>query len=846
MYHKGYGLIELVENEWRHVPGSEDFASINIRSICAFEGDTLLLIGGSRGLYLFHDGQHERFQLSDRGLDEELYIVTGTLLPNGWLALATRFGGLLIVDREGTILRRVDISSGLPDNRMLGEPFLDRQGGLWLPLDYGLARVEVFSEQEYFDRDNGFQGSPQCIAFFDGTHFIGTSQGVYRMTPPESQGMPSSFAFIDGTEGRNWDLVSTHDRLFIANAMGLMSLQRGREQARYLVENTPLFSLGITADSSRLLVGTYGDGLLLFEKHGNTWQQEGRFSHVSSSIRKIHRSEANEFWLSVNDHGLERLTFDANSSTAGDILSNSEVVSFDSAQGLPHPQVMYPVSFRGELLVATTDGWFRFVGTENRFEPATEFMDRIGIHNRGVYRPHVDLQERLWFDISELNEGAAVAEGDSMHLITPFARTGEEVFYSFFSDPSGVVWAGGADGRLHRWEEKDYPEFEIDHHALVRAVLREDESVIFGGFLTSQWVTPVLKFHENALRILYALPQYNAPDHNEFQYRLVGLNHNWSNWRREYFRDFTNLGPGRYTFEVRARDICGHISEAGTFEFRILPPWYRTFPAYFVYILLLLGLIYLIVRIRLHNYEVREQQLEQIVTEKTRDLRESEEQYRMMFANSPLGVVHYRKDGVILDCNARFLSIVGQSRAELEGKKITAVLSQKDLQPMLQASLEGEDVRYEGSLHVNGDIRTIPARALFNPILSEEGELLSILGIIEDETERRRSAEIEIEAKQMKVANQLVATIAHEFNNPLAIIKGISDIIAKPDIPDEDKKRMLGKIPHQVDRMSDLVRKLVMLRELREVDYASGIKMLDIHLAESEKQPPHDPGEDLD
>jgi PAS domain-containing protein len=51
-------------------------------------------------------------------------------------------------------------------------------------------------------------------------------------------------------------------------------------------------------------------------------------------------------------------------------------------------------------------------------------------------------------------------------------------------------------------------------------------------------------------------------------------------------------------------------------------------------------------------------------------LRKSEERYRMIFNYSPLGIVHFDCDGLVIDCNERFLEIVGTARERLLGRAL--------------------------------------------------------------------------------------------------------------------------------------------------------------------------------
>jgi len=57
----------------------------------------------------------------------------------------------------------------------------------------------------------------------------------------------------------------------------------------------------------------------------------------------------------------------------------------------------------------------------------------------------------------------------------------------------------------------------------------------------------------------------------------------WSAWKTEPSLTLTSLPEGVYSLELRARTERGEIRRGAPFLFRVLPPWYRTSGAYFVY-----------------------------------------------------------------------------------------------------------------------------------------------------------------------------------------------------------------------------------------------------------------------
>lgn len=148
-------------------------------------------------------------------------------------------------------------------------------------------------------------------------------------------------------------------------------------------------------------------------------------------------------------------------------------------------------------------------------------------------------------------------------------------------------------------------------------------------------------------------------------------------------------------------------------------------------------------------------------------LRQSEERYRQIFAHSPLGILHFDPNGVIVDCNDKLAEIMGSSREALLGFNLLKEVRDDAMRGAVLAALRGEIGQYEGTyLSVTGNKLT-PMRVLYSCITSEAGELLGGVGIIEDITERQRAAETLRDSEQRY--RLLVNTV------PAVIFKGYLD-----------------------------------------------------------------------
>jgi signal transduction histidine kinase len=86
---------------------------------------------------------------------------------------------------------------------------------------------------------------------------------------------------------------------------------------------------------------------------------------------------------------------------------------------------------------------------------------------------------------------------------------------------------------------------------------------------------------------------YADPSKNRYAYRLEGFDEGWIETGPEKrFAQYTNLAPGEYVFRVKGSNKDGVWNETGAaVRIRVLPPPWRTWWAYSLYGMALLGLV---------------------------------------------------------------------------------------------------------------------------------------------------------------------------------------------------------------------------------------------------------------
>jgi signal transduction histidine kinase/DNA-binding response OmpR family regulator len=156
-----------------------------------------------------------------------------------------------------------------------------------------------------------------------------------------------------------------------------------------------------------------------------------------------------------------------------------------------------------------------------------------------------------------------------------------------FMEPDGVAWFAN-QGRVFRFDTTRGAAAEGDTApTLIRRVTRGQDTVLFGGGPVGM-SPPRLDASSSEMRFEFSVPRFpfGAESATEYRSLLEGLDQEWSAWSREARRDYTNLSFGSYRFRVQGRSPGGRESAEGVYAFVILPPWYRTWWAYALYVAL--------------------------------------------------------------------------------------------------------------------------------------------------------------------------------------------------------------------------------------------------------------------
>jgi signal transduction histidine kinase/DNA-binding response OmpR family regulator/ligand-binding sensor domain-containing protein len=628
------------------LPGTERFGTEVYPVLLPWDSTRILMGTRADGLFLYDGRTLTPFRTEADPLITHAGLYRGFILPDDTIALTTILGGVAIIDRQGHERQTLNKQAGLRDDTVY-YAMADQDGGLWLALGNGLSRVETPSPASFFTDADGLGGLSDDELRHDGRLYIATGVGTYYLDPARG---PSGFPRIrpvTGVSGQCWALAEAPlgggtRALLLAASAGVFEI-RG-ETAVPIVQQP---GLGFNASTvypsvthpDRVWVGLF-DGLASIRRSGDRWVYEGRVADVPDQVRSLVELPDGTLWVGTATNGLLRLRFDYGASPV-ERPAHPALTRFGTANGLPAGgiaayEVAHHAYFTGYKtpVLQYDDRLQRFVKspTFSRLDP--ELAQAIGVREA----PNGD----VWLMGSNSQIAVVERQSDGTYQLQ---HTGANRFYQgggwMYPEADGVIWFQTLDG-FFRYDTKAERPDRSGLAALIRRVTVNQKTELFGGAGSAG--EPQLDPASRALRFEYAAPSYSAGSGVEYRSRLDGLDTDWSKWTAETQRDYTNLPFGTYRFRLEARDARGRVSPETTYAFVVLPPWYRTWWAYAMYLVLAVFAAAAVSRVQRRRVVARERQRAEI-------------EHAQLRAESAEAVAKSERDG---KKNVELLSAIGR------------------------------------------------------------------------------------------------------------------------------------------------------------------------------------------
>jgi PAS domain S-box-containing protein len=201
------------------------------------------------------------------------------------------------------------------------------------------------------------------------------------------------------------------------------------------------------------------------------------------------------------------------------------------------------------------------------------------------------------------------------------------------------------------------------------------------------------------------------------------------------------------------------------------------------------------------------------LVEAQRVIQESEERFRRVFEEGPLGLGLVGKNYYFVKVNSALCQMVGYSEAELLQRSFIDITHPDDVRAdvelaarLFRSEIPSYQIR-KRYVKKNGEIIWINLTASL--IRDKEGQPIHGLAMVEDITEVKRSQEEALARQKLESVGVLASGIAHDFNNLLGGILASSELALSELAEDSAAEEELQMIKTASIRGAEIVRELM-------------------------------------
>ncbi len=592
--------------------------------------------------------------------DAELYVssnlLTGLLkYTNAYTVVSTRSGGCVILNNNtGNTRAIINYQCGLPDDE-IQSMCIDNQSGLWLNHSLGASRVDFNMKIISLASFQGLSGIPASMVQFNNTFYVSTSEGLFYLSRVENFtevenlirkeqqrtelsvqryttikkikkfidveffeqenhtekaeavkyklpvtfeipvdsisttiqdvfkdekirqlyavfSIPFVFKKVTGLDAKCKQIVISDNKLIVGTNIGLFEISNNKAyQIRkdYYINHI----LPSDQDSNTLFIA-HNRGMLIVEKQNGKWIAVDSIQN-GYSVSNI-TLDKKYIWLGTTN-SVVRVERNTNGS-----IKKTQLFLLQSN----YSEDIITCSIEKQTAFLSITGIYRWDEKNNRISKLNNSLktgEKIKLlNNQPKYtwlkqgRNYVELNENYKSNSSKLQYLKLFND------ITDIYIGSNQKMWFICESQMYYIDTGSID----------YPNYAFS--ILINSI--EDKNHYF---ISDKNI--FLKHNNNGLNIEVSSLYFKGEDMIEYQYRIEGLQSEWTSWTKDNKIVLSYIPSGEHRIQIRARNVFGEISTEYSLEFTVKRAIWENLWFYFFIAIIIGLLIYMIVRLRVQQ-----------------------------------------------------------------------------------------------------------------------------------------------------------------------------------------------------------------------------------------------------
>ena len=549
------------------------------------------------------------YSLSTNPLFSGISVFKTIRLKDGGFAIGTVGRGLMLIDKNGNLIKIIDKSQGIINNTILSL-YEDSKNNLWLGLDNGISLINSESAFKIYNDSDGILGTVYASKFYKGILYVGTNQGLFYKKP-----LDTKFKLVPNTSGQVWSLTIINDTLFCGHNNGSFVIERGF--ASKIENTTGSWTFRKVSESSELILEGGYSGINVLTKKDDKWVVRNKIKGFDISSRFLEISKNGKIIVSHGYKGIYKLSLSPDFYNLKNVIMDSTVTIGGNAS---------LAKFGNEIYYNFSGGFYKY----------DELKD---VFNRDIFLSNLSDKELInGIIINDNNNKLWLFSENYMHYVYKDLMSNENKIKSIIFPEKLRKTVFENISRIKNEEyiigtNNGYILFDLEKYFLNSPSIQLERVEVSNR---NELPFPVtineglqLDYRTNNINFYFNSSNFQKFETVEYQHLLEGYMEQWSSFNEDSNITFSNLRFGDYNFKVRSK-IGNTISDdIKSFEFSIERPWYGSNFMIANYALLLGVLFFIFNNYYVNFYRKKEEKMIRI-NQSQLELKEIEKKQALM------------------------------------------------------------------------------------------------------------------------------------------------------------------------------------------------------------------------
>lgn len=369
------------------------------------------------------------------------------------------------------------------------------------------------------------------------------------------------FKHVDGIHFKTERFFVYQDELYAAGTSGVFHI---KADSASMVIHEPVRFVTPEKKHDRLIVGNMYNEVKIYYKDGHEWVETENLNLHGDLVKTAFNDDNGRTWFATPTALIE--------------FDDITVDHFDykifkyKNQFIDNPKLTF---INDRLYLINSEGYFYLDSVKLKVVLDQELMDLLG-------KPVKHLQQRdgeVW--VYNGKNWYKIDHKKHVELMDIFGLFPDMSYVSFYDDRHWVIDEANELLEYHKSEEDSL--FTMSH-SFIRAATSNQGDIDLRSAM-------VFDYDENTFHFELSKPDYRGILNTVYQYRVAGIEDDWSEWISQPQITLSYLQPGVYSLDIRSKDAFGNIEQIAPLDFEIEPPYWQTLWFYSLQVLVMILLV---------------------------------------------------------------------------------------------------------------------------------------------------------------------------------------------------------------------------------------------------------------